>query len=315
MKRNVIRRDEMLSAHLKLGGQPIDLAQYASTGLLAIAVGPRGNGKTNAGLLMAEQLADQGWVSVLIDAESELETLYGEAVPDPETLRASLEARTTPIVVVSAKDASEFVPYGRVILEAAEEYRKPVFVVIDEGQLFSTSSRAKSGDAGEAAEIINQLAGRGRKRALDLFITAVRYTGTLQRLLFANKNLTLIGCQEDPIAWSALAPQFKGSQIGYSDLNALSTGEFFCFSRGGVEKIRMPMAKALKAVAPKAKVVSRALPSTFNQWTRAMAEIPDERLEALTDPVVSFLGAVAGLTSQQMVTGISALQDEKEARQ
>ena len=42
MKRNVIRREEMLTAQLQLGGQPIELAQYASTGLLAIAVGPRG---------------------------------------------------------------------------------------------------------------------------------------------------------------------------------------------------------------------------------------------------------------------------------
>lgn len=315
MKRNVIRRDEMLTAQLNLGGRPVELAQYASTGLLAIAVGPRGNGKTNAGLLMAEQLAAQGWVSVLIDPESELEALYGAAVADPEALRASLKTRATPIVVVSAKDASEFVPYGRAILDAAEEHRKPVFVVIDEGQLFSTTTRAKTGDAGEAADIINQFAGRGRKRALDLFITALRYTGTLQRLLFANKNLTLIGCQEDPTAWSALAPQFKGSQIGFSDLNALSTGEFFCFSRGGVEKIRMPMAKALKAVAPKAKNIQRALPATFNQWTRAVGEIPTARLEALTDPVVSLLGAVAGLTAQQMMTGISALQDELEARQ
>lgn len=315
MKRNVIHRDEMLTAQLDLGGRPIDLADYAATGLLAIAVGPRGNGKTNAGLLMAEQLAAQGWVSILIDPESELEALYGAAVSDPEALRASLQARADPIVVVSAKDASEFVPYGHAILDAAEEYRKPVFVVIDEGQLFSSSSRSKTGDIGEAADIINQFAGRGRKRALDLFITALRFTGSLQRLLFANKNLTLIGCQEDPTAWSALAPQFKGTQIGFSDLNGLSTGEFYCFSRTGVEKIRMPMAKALEAVAPKAKIVRRALPATFNQWSRAISEIPTERLETLTDPVVSLLGSVAGLTSQQMVTGISALQDEKEARQ
>jgi hypothetical protein len=315
MKRTVIRRDEMLTAKLQLGGRPIELAEYASTGILTIAVGPRGYGKTNAGLLMAEQLADQGWVSVLIDPESELETLYGDAVADPDALRDVLKTRKKPIVVVSAKDASEFVPYGHAILDSAEEHRKPVFVVIDEGQLFSSSTSGKSGDAGEAAEIINQFAGRGRKRALDLFITALRFTGTLQRLLFANKNLTLIGCQEDPTAWSALAPQFKGSQIGFSDLNALSPGEFFCFSRSGVEKIRMPMAKALEAVAPKAKIVHRALPATFNQWTRAMRQIPLERLEALTDPVVSLLGAVAGLTSQQMVTGISAQQDELEKRQ
>ena len=42
----------------------------------------------------------------------------------------------------------------------------------------------------------------GRKRALDLFITALRYTGTLHRSIFSNKNLTLIGCQEDPTAWA-----------------------------------------------------------------------------------------------------------------
>ena len=315
MKRNVIHRDEMLTAQLNLGGRPIDLADYASTGLLAISVAPRGSGKTSAGLLMAEQLAAQGWVSILIDPEGELESLYGTAVPDPEALRASLRTRAEPIIVVSAKDAAEFVPYGRAILQEADEQRKPVFLLIDEGQLFSSSSRRNTGDVGEAADIINQFAGRGRKRALDLFITALRFTGSLQRLLFANKNLTLIGCQEDPTAWSALAPQFKGTQIGFSDLNGLSTGEFYCFSRTGVEKIRMPMAKALEAVAPKAKIVRRALPATFNQWSRAISEIPTERLETLTDPVVSLLGSVAGLTSQQMVAGISALQDELEARQ
>jgi hypothetical protein len=313
MKRNVIRRDEMLDAHLNLGGRPIDLGEYATTGLLAVAVGPRGNGKTNAGLLMAEQLAAQGWVSVLIDPESELEALYGDAVASPEQLYAALKARDTPILVVSAQDASAFVPYGRAILEAADEFRKPVFVVIDEGQLFSASKK-RSGDIGEAADIINEFAGRGRKRALDLFITALRYTGTLQRSLFANKNLTLIGCQEDPTAWSALAPQFKASQIEFTDLNALAPGEFFCFSRGGVEKIKMPMAAALKAVAPKAKPVIKALPATFNQWSKAMSATPTDRLSALTDPVIDLLSAVAGLTHQQTLAGRSALQDELEIR-
>ena len=90
MSHAVIQRDEMLTAQLDLGGAPIDLAEYATTGLLAVAVGPRGMGKTNAGLLMAEQLAAQGWVSVLIDPESEMESLYGAAVrviADPDTGR------------------------------------------------------------------------------------------------------------------------------------------------------------------------------------------------------------------------------------
>lgn len=313
MQRTVIHRHEMLKAALHLGGAPIDLAEYATTGLLAIAVGPRGNGKTNAGLLMGEQLAAQGWVSVLIDPENELEALYGDAVTDPDELRNALASRDRPIVVVNARDAAEFVPYGHAILGAADEHRKPVFVVIDEGQLFS-ASRKRSGGVGEAADIIAEFAGRGRKRALDLFITALRYTGTLQRTLFANKNLTLIGCQEDPTAWSALAPQFKASKIEFADLNALAPGEFFCFSRRGVEKIRMPMAAALKAVAPKAKPVVKALPTTFNQWTRAISEIPTKRLVALDDAVVNLFTAVAGLSPQQALAGQTALQDELEAR-
>ncbi|MBK8072906.1 MAG: hypothetical protein IPK34_13225 [Ramlibacter sp.] len=95
MKHAVIRRDEMLSAALELGGEPIDLADYATTGLMAVAVGPRGNGKTNAGLVIAEQLAAQGWVSVLIDPELELESLYGKAVADPAALEERGSRRAT----------------------------------------------------------------------------------------------------------------------------------------------------------------------------------------------------------------------------
>ena len=313
MKRAVIRRDEMLRATLNLGGTPIPLDEYATTGLLAVAIGPRGNGKTNAGLLMAEQLSTQGWVSVLIDPENELESLYGDAVIDADSLRIALTRRDKPIVVVNARDAGEFVPYGRAILDAADQHRKPVFVVVDEGQLFSASRRRSNG-LGEAADIINEFAERGRKRALDLFITALRYTGTLQRTLFANKNLTLVGWQEDPTAWSALAPQFRTSKIEFADLNALTPGEFFCFTRNGVEKIRMPMATALKAVAPKAKPVAKTLPATFNQWTRAMSAIPTERLTALNDEVIALLSAVAELPPQQVLAGRTALQDEMEAR-
>jgi len=309
----VIQRTEMMTATLALGGAPLELSEYATTGLLAVAVGPRGNGKTNAGLLIAEQLSKQGWVSVLIDPEGELESLYGDAVDNPEDLREKLAHRKEPIIVVSAKDASEFIPFGQIILEAADEHRKPIFLVIDEGQIFSATRKRKN-DIGEAADIINQFAERGRKRSLDLFVTATRYTGSLHRSIFTNKNLTFIGCQEDATAWAGLAPQFKASKIEFSDLNSLAPGEFFCLSRRGVEKIKMPMAEALENVAPKAKAIKRTLPTTFSQWNRAMSEIPTERLTALTDPVVNFLGAIAGLSSQQMLSGSRALQDELEAK-
>ncbi|MDK9702509.1 MAG: ATP-binding protein [Sulfuritalea sp.] len=298
---------------LNLGGQPIDLSEYATTGLRSLAVGPSGNGKTNAGLLIAEQLSEQGWISVLIDPEGELASMYGAPVESADELRERLTLRDQPIVVVSATDAFEFIPYGMAILDAAEEHRKPLFVFIDEGQLFSAARKRKDG-VGDAADIISQFVERGRKRSLDLFVTAHRYTGTLHRTLFANKNLTLVGCQEDPTAWSALAQQFRSSGIEFKDLNALAPGEFFCFSRRGVEKVKMPMCDGLKKVAPKAKTVKRTLPATFSQWDRAMRSIPTERLMALTDPVVELLGAVAGLSPQQMLAGARALGDEFEAR-
>lgn len=313
MSRDVVQRSEMLDAILDLGGAPIDLSEYATTGLRIVTVGPSGIGKTNAGLVIAEQLSEQGWVSVLIDPEGEIESMYGAAVDGAEDLRARLTRRAEPMIVVAARDAAEFVPYGQAILEAADEHRKPIFVVIDEGQVFSAPRKRKEA-IGEAADIVNQFAERGRKRALDLFLTAHRFTGSLHRSIFANKNLSLIGCQEDPTAWASLAPQFRASKIEFEDLAALAPGEFFCFSRRGVEKVRLPMAEALKRVAPRAKAIRPTLPATFTQWDRAMRELPTPRLKALTDSLVSFLGAVAGLSTQQMLSGARALQDELEAR-
>ncbi len=318
MKHDLIRRTEMTGATLKLGGTPIELSAYATTGLRIVAVGPSGSCKTNAGFLIAEQLVEHGWCGVMVDPEGEIASLYGQAVEDADHLCEQLLHRKQPIMVVSAKDAAEFIPYGRAILDIADKDRKPIFVMIDEGQIFSQPKkrRTAAGDdaAGEAADIVNQFSERGRKRALDLFLTAHRFTGSVHRSVFTNKNITLIGRQEDPTAWATLAPQFRGSKIEYSDLAALAPGEFFCFSRSGMEKIKMPMAAALKRVAPKAKTVKPMLPATFSQWDRAMREIPAERLEELTDPVVTLLGAVAGVATQQMLSGSRALQDELDAR-
>src|SRR3546814_16182207 len=72
-----------------------------------------------------------------IDPEEELESLYGAAVESPEALAGILERRDQKIVVVSATDVNAFVPYGEAILEAADLYRKQIFLMIDEGQLFS----------------------------------------------------------------------------------------------------------------------------------------------------------------------------------
>lgn len=313
MSHSVIRRQEMMGAVLDLGGTPLDLTDYATTGLRMVTVGPSGVGKTNAGLLVAEQLAQQGWVSVLVDPEGEIESLYGKAVADAAGLRDVLNSRSQAMVVVSAKDATEFIPYGRAILEVADAQRKPVFLMVDEGQVFS-APRKRREDVGEASDIINEIAGRGRKRALDLFLTAHRFTGSLHRTLFGLKNLSLVGCQEDPTAWAALAPQFRASGIDYEDLAALAPGEFVCFSRRGVEKVRMPMAAALKQVAVAATTAKPVLPGTFSQWDRAMRQIPTERLRALNEPVVQLLGAVAGLSAQQMMSGSSALNDELDSR-
>ncbi|MHB8564153.1 MAG: hypothetical protein ACYDDA_09475 [Acidiferrobacteraceae bacterium] len=90
MSHAIIQRNELLNATLHLGGAALDLSDYATTGLRAIAVGPSGTGKSNAGFLMAEQLAAQGWVSVLIDPEGEIESLYGQAVDNPDDLRDRL---------------------------------------------------------------------------------------------------------------------------------------------------------------------------------------------------------------------------------
>jgi hypothetical protein len=308
----VFRRQEFDTATLELGGAPIALSAYATTGLRIVCVGPSGAGKTNAGLLIAEQLATQGWISVLFDREGDIGALY-EPMRDVTHFENYLRGRHHPILVVPVRHTDDFLHYGRTVQRVVEEDRQPVFLMVDEGQMVSASRKRKE-SIGEASDLMNDFTERGRKRSLDVFVTAHRFSGTLHRSVFANKNLTLIGRQEDPTAWSALAPQFKGSAIGYPDLAALAPGEFFCFARSGVEKIQMPMADALAAVAPPATVVRQALPSTFSQWDRAMRELPTDRLQRLDDAVTGVLAAIVGLTFPQLAAGRRARREELEAR-
>jgi hypothetical protein len=309
----IFRRAELETSALHLGDWALDLADYATTGLRVVTVGPSGIGKTNLGLLIAEQLAAQGWVSVLMDPEGELEALYGGAVETPEALATRIADRREPIVVVRVRTASEFLPYGQAVMAAVDEHRKPVFLMIDETQIFS-ASRKRQHDVGEASDLVNDFVQRGRKRALDLFLSAHRFSGSLHRAVFANKNLCLVGRQEDPTAWSSLAAQFKGSQITFPHLAALAPGEFFCFSRRGVEKVVVPLSTALAKVAPPATRVKPAVPATFAQWDRALRSISTDRLEALTGPLVGFLGGIVGLSLEQQAAGARALRDELEAR-
>ncbi len=313
MKNAIFRRDEFLTASLDLGTVSLELSGYATTGLRALAIGPSGIGKTNIGLVLTEQLSHQGWICVAMDPEGELAQLLGEPMRDASHLESHLRGRHHPILTVPVRDTADFLHYGKVIMRVVDEERKPVFLMVDEGQIFSTSRRSK-GLAGEASTLMNDFSERGRKRALDLFITAHRFSGTLARSVFHNKNLTFVGRQEDPTAWSALAPQFKGSEVTYGDLAALAPGEFYCFSRRGVEKAALPMASCLQGVALKIGAVKPIVPATFAQWDRAMRDIPADRLKQLTPDACGLLGAIAGLTSVQLGAGCRALQDELEAR-
>lgn len=313
MSAAIIRRTELEKATLNLGTVSIQLSDYVTSGLRIVCAGPSGIGKTNAGLLIAEQLSEQGWVSVLIDPEREIEALYGPAVDGPSELADRLAARDTPILVVRARDASEFLPYGEALLEAADQHRKPLMVMLDEAQLFS-HSKSRKGDIGAAGDLVNDFAQRGRKRALDLCVTALRLSNSLHRAVFSGANLMLIGQQQDPSAWTGLAPKFRGTGLGFNDLAGLALGEFFVFSRRGVDKSRLPMATQLEKVAIKAKAVRPSLPTTFSQWNRAMRAIPPERLARLTDPVVTLLSTVAGISPKQIAAGREAIRDEQESR-
>src|SRR5688572_27261954 len=150
----VFRRDEFMDAHLDMGTMTIAL------------------------LVMAEQLAEQGWISVLLDPEGELEALYGDAVHDPQKLQNCIRGRHHPMLVVRVRYAAEFSLYAKAIMEVVDEERKPVFLVIDEAQIFSSPLKRKKDDIGESADLMNDFVQRGRKRALDIGVTAHRFSGT-----------------------------------------------------------------------------------------------------------------------------------------
>ena len=54
------------------------------------------------------------------------ERLYGAAVRDAEHLGSLLETREQPMIVVTARDATEFLPYGRAWYENQFVYDVPL---------------------------------------------------------------------------------------------------------------------------------------------------------------------------------------------
>jgi hypothetical protein len=317
MARKQLNREHYAGAIIEIGATTLQLQDYATTGLRVVTVGPSGVGKTNTGLVFAEQLALQGWVCVVMDPEGEIFDLYedrgGILVTEPKDLEGKLRARTDTFLIVKAQSGDDFVEFGEVIMMVADELRQPIFLLVDEAQMFSVS-RGKRKEKGEASDLINDMVERGRKRNLDLFFTAHRFAGTLHRAVFTNKNLCFIGRQEDPTAWQPLAPLFRGTSIGFGELSALAPGEFFCFSRRGIEKIVMPMAEALAANRPPAAKVAPVRPTTFSQWDRAMRKIPTDRLERLTVPAIDLMVSITGLTFEQSAAGYQALSDELKGR-
>lgn len=317
MARKPLNRDHYTEALVQIGAMTLLLQDYATTGLRVVTVGPSGVGKTNTGLVFAEQLSTQGWVCVVMDPEGEVAEFYsdrgGEVMRDAKHLESHLVGRHHPFLIVKTRDAEDFVHYGRVIMRVADEQRQPIFLLVDEAQMFSVARDGRK-TKGDASDLINDMVERGRKRNLDLFFTAHRFAGTLHRAVFTNKNLCFIGRQEDPTAWQPLAPLFRGTGIGFAELAALGPGEFFCFSRRGIEKVLMPMAEAVKANRPAAAVVTPTRPTTFSQWDRAVRRIPTERLERLTVPAIDLMASITGLTAEQSAAGYQALSDELKAR-
>ena len=84
--KDTIRFETYRNAELRFGALTLPLIDYATSGLRAVTIGPSGIGKTNTGLLIAEQLAEQGWICVLMDPEGEIDALYrkrgGETMVD-----------------------------------------------------------------------------------------------------------------------------------------------------------------------------------------------------------------------------------------
>ena len=306
-------RHEMVGAQLELGNCRIDLSDYATTGLRCVMIGPSGGGKTFASLLVAEQLSEQGWVSVLVDPEGVLAPLYGGAVRDPEHLRSLLAERTQKILVIEAKSADDFVPYGQALIEVVDTQRKPVFLVLDEGQLFSTTGNRVGGEH-EASMLIRDYLDRGRKRKLDLCISALRYTASLNRAAFDSRNLTLVAHHGDSRAWAGVAPVVSHAGFSFADVSALQTGQFLVVSRHGVEKATLPMPKAVRGLVPPTKRTRTALPGSFREWDAAVGAIDDKALAQLTPDLVALMSALAGLAAAQARSGADALADEILAR-
>lgn len=276
----------------------VPLDAWATMGERDAILASSGMGKSYLTGVLIEETLENGGLVCIIDPEGEHFTLaerypmmiiggeHGSLPLEEDALdlyvEAMLENRMSAVF-----DLSEFLDeeqqhlYG-LIAEALfvleQKYRTKVRLVVEEAQIYApqrgaaTSSRAKKKGM-DPVQASQKIAKRGRKRAIDS-LWATQRPASLNKDILSQCNRFWFGGITSEQDYKAIKPFLTEAGISFTDIKALSPGQFYYFGKGETKliRVRKRLCKHAGATPEAGQTFQAAMDTTIDQAIQSLAE-------------------------------------------
>lgn len=261
----------------EIGGRfEIDTADYTDDGHRDAVFAASGMGKSYLTGVLLEQMLDAGAVVFVLDPEGEYHTLsehYPMLIIGGDKRNTKLDLDTvTPesfiqlstivlkegvsvVLDLSARPRPQqqtaFIYAVDSLFSAmdAEEFRRPIKLVVEEARIFAPQSGMKdlvNLEGKTSLSVLQDVATRGRKRGLHL-LTATQRPAGLNKDISSQCNRYWFGGVKDARDCNALKPYLDEAGVTPEEIRALQKGQFFFYGAGQTVKIRVKERKCRHA--------------------------------------------------------------------
>jgi uncharacterized protein len=238
----------------------VDLSAYRATGERDAILASSGMGKSYLTGVILEETLENGGLVCIIDPEGEHHTLAerypmllvgGDHGVLPLTLDAGVEGRIATILktvlndgVSVVFDVSDFIETMQLnlyaiiaeeLFKAEETFRRKIRLVVEEAQIFAPQ---QGGGQAQSLQISQNIAKRGRKRALDS-IWATQRPASLNKNILSQCNRFWFGGINAEQDYKAIHTFLNEAGISCEQVRALQPGEFYCFTQGRTIRLKV----------------------------------------------------------------------------
>lgn len=236
----------------------VDLAAYAQSGERDAILASSGMGKSYLTGVLMEETIESGGLLCVIDPEGEHYTLAerypmlivggdNSSLPLDETrFETYLETMLTKGIsllfdlsgTIHSVQRAQYVALVDALFLAEEKHKRKIRVVVDEARIYAPQKASFAKDEANPLTASQNIAQLGRKRGIDS-IWATQRPANINKDILSQCNRFWFGGIQAEHDYKAIKTFLDDAGISFTDIKALTRGEFYFYSNGETRLIRV----------------------------------------------------------------------------